>query len=455
MLELAVARARRRHQPPAGDRQLRRAQRRREARRASDRRSDAMPIAPPGSCRSRSRRSATAGSRSTTAASSRSARAGAGDAPATSLGSRSRTSRDPARPRQRAHASRALLPARTRCRRRATLRRLGARLIAARRQRPDPGGPDDPRRRRARRSPRRVPPAPRWSATSATRLVSVPLLREAAMRRVVFHELIGFNAPDPRRWSRRRASGCGPATSPATACASAWPRMRRTRCRRRCSRRSRAELASSGARSACTSASRPRRSSSCAPAAGHGARCSTSSARGTRTGRSPACGPVEYLRAIGLLTDACWRCTASSSRTSSCRGCAAAGATLVTCPRSNRWTGAAIPPVDAILRVRRPRRGRHRQPGERRRPERVRGAGGDPATRADVPARTLLDSATRTGADGARLRGRLRHDRAGQAGRADRGARPGRCGRCGRISGERNPSRRTVRWLRAPGSANP
>ena len=58
---------------------------------------------------------------------------------------------------------------------------------------------------------------------------------------------------------------------------------------------------------------------------------------------------------------------------------AAAGATVVTCPRSNRWTGAGDAARRSLLCVRRPRRGRHRQPGQRRRPEPVRGAGGGAA----------------------------------------------------------------------------
>ena len=38
----------------------------------------------------------------------------------------------------------------------------------------------------------------------------------------------------------------------------------------------------------------------------------------------------------------------------------------MTCPRSNGWTGAGAPPIDGFYDVRRARRDRHRQPGQRR-----------------------------------------------------------------------------------------
>lgn len=60
----------------------------------------------------------------------------------------------------------------------------------------------------------------------------------------------------------------------------------------------------------------------------------------------PRCGPVEYVERFGLLSD---RLLAVHGVQLSYRELAqltAAGATLVTCPRSNRWVGVGNPPVD-------------------------------------------------------------------------------------------------------------
>jgi len=60
----------------------------------------------------------------------------------------------------------------------------------------------------------------------------------------------------------------------------------------------------------------------------------------------PRCGPVEYVDRFGLLSD---RLLAVHGVQLSYRELAqltAAGATLVTCPRSNRWVGVGNPPID-------------------------------------------------------------------------------------------------------------
>jgi len=60
----------------------------------------------------------------------------------------------------------------------------------------------------------------------------------------------------------------------------------------------------------------------------------------------PRCGPVEYIDKFGLLGD---RLLAVHGVQLSYRELAqlcGAGATLVTCPRSNRWVGAGSPPVE-------------------------------------------------------------------------------------------------------------
>jgi cytosine/adenosine deaminase-related metal-dependent hydrolase len=61
---------------------------------------------------------------------------------------------------------------------------------------------------------------------------------------------------------------------------------------------------------------------------------------------APGCGPVEYLDRLGLLNDRLVAVHGVQLTDDELGRLAAAGATLVTCPRSNRWTGAGTPPID-------------------------------------------------------------------------------------------------------------
>jgi cytosine/adenosine deaminase-related metal-dependent hydrolase len=60
----------------------------------------------------------------------------------------------------------------------------------------------------------------------------------------------------------------------------------------------------------------------------------------------PACGPVEYLDRFGLLTPGLLAVHATHLDAHELARLAHAGATVVTCPRSNRWTGAGTPPIE-------------------------------------------------------------------------------------------------------------
>ncbi len=62
--------------------------------------------------------------------------------------------------------------------------------------------------------------------------------------------------------------------------------------------------------------------------------------------KPPGCGPVEYLERLGLLNDRLMAVHGTQLPDDELRRLAAAGATLVTCPRSNRWTGAGTPPIE-------------------------------------------------------------------------------------------------------------
>ena len=60
----------------------------------------------------------------------------------------------------------------------------------------------------------------------------------------------------------------------------------------------------------------------------------------------PGCGPVEYLDRLGLLNERLIAVHGTQLPDGELTRLAGAGATLVTCPRSNRWTGAGTPPID-------------------------------------------------------------------------------------------------------------
>jgi cytosine/adenosine deaminase-related metal-dependent hydrolase len=60
---------------------------------------------------------------------------------------------------------------------------------------------------------------------------------------------------------------------------------------------------------------------------------------------SPGCGPVEYLDRLGVLNARLLAVHGTQLDDGELARLAAAGATLVTCPRSNRWTGAGTPPI--------------------------------------------------------------------------------------------------------------
>jgi len=60
---------------------------------------------------------------------------------------------------------------------------------------------------------------------------------------------------------------------------------------------------------------------------------------------APACGPVEYLERQGLVTDRLLAVHGVRFGADDLNRLKKVDATLVTCPRSNRWTGAGDPPI--------------------------------------------------------------------------------------------------------------
>lgn len=63
----------------------------------------------------------------------------------------------------------------------------------------------------------------------------------------------------------------------------------------------------------------------------------------------PGCGPVEYLDRMGMVDDQLLAVHGVQFTDAELSRLAAARATVVACPRSNRWTGAGAPPLDRFF----------------------------------------------------------------------------------------------------------
>lgn len=61
---------------------------------------------------------------------------------------------------------------------------------------------------------------------------------------------------------------------------------------------------------------------------------------------APACGPVEYLDRLGMVSGHLLAVHGVHFTDGDLARLAAAGSTVVACPRSNRWTGAGTPPIE-------------------------------------------------------------------------------------------------------------
>ena len=65
----------------------------------------------------------------------------------------------------------------------------------------------------------------------------------------------------------------------------------------------------------------------------------------------PRCGPVEYLDRHGWLREGLVAVHGVQLTDAELRGLAGRGVSLVTCPRSNAWTGVGHPPIERFLRA--------------------------------------------------------------------------------------------------------
>ena len=66
--------------------------------------------------------------------------------------------------------------------------------------------------------------------------------------------------------------------------------------------------------------------------------------------RAPGCSPIEYLDRMGFWDERTLAVHAVQASVPDLAILASRGVTLVTCPRSNAWVGAGVPPIDAFYR---------------------------------------------------------------------------------------------------------
>jgi len=66
--------------------------------------------------------------------------------------------------------------------------------------------------------------------------------------------------------------------------------------------------------------------------------------------REPGCSPVEYLDRLGFWDERTLAVHAVQASGADLAVLASRGVTVVTCPRSNAWVGAGVPPVEAFYR---------------------------------------------------------------------------------------------------------
>ena len=222
-------------------------------------------------------------------------------------------------------------------------------LVAERRRHGDPAAPVvcDAARRAIR--------AARDSGTGlfgdiSNTLVTVDLLRDAAVPAYVFCELLGFNAPDPDQRVRQARAQVDAAAAgdtivrvgvaphaPFSVSPALFTAIRR-------------DLdAHPGARTSVHLGESREEVEFLQRGEGPIQRALLAFGAWDPEWSPPACGPLEYLARFGLLQSRVLLIHAVQFTDAELVQVRDAGATIVTCPRSNRWTGAGDPPVERFF----------------------------------------------------------------------------------------------------------
>ena len=212
-------------------------------------------------------------------------------------------------------------------------------------------------------------------------LVSPPVLRDAVMPAVVFHELLGFRDADGRRAvaesrpRRARAEGGGvrvvaAAHAPFSVSAELFTAIRDE------------VRATPASITSVHVGESPEEVQLLRDGSGPWRTRLEELGAWRSDWVAPGRGPGDYLCDLGVIAAGTLAVHGVQLTDRELARMAGAGATLVTCPRSNRWVGVGPPPIGRFFTSGVPRGGRDRQPGERPRPQPVRGAGGDARGRA-------------------------------------------------------------------------
>ena len=176
-------------------------------------------------------------------------------------------------------------------------------------------------------------------------LATVGLLREAQMPARVFHEVLGFNLPDPGavvRAACERLAALEPSDivrvnitphAPYSVAPAMFSEIERV-------------LAGSEAVVSIHLGESPEEIVFLRSGGG-GIRAALESIGAWNPAWTPpGCGPVEYVGKFGLLSERLLAVHGVQLTPREMAQLGLAGATLVTCPRSNRWVGAGSPPVE-------------------------------------------------------------------------------------------------------------
>jgi aminodeoxyfutalosine deaminase len=222
-------------------------------------------------------------------------------------------------------------------------------LVALRRKHPDPAAPQILDAARAAIAQARESGTGLVGDISNT-LVAVGLLQEAHMPARVFHEVLGFNLPDPRavvRAACERLVSLEPSDivrvnitphAPYSVAPAMFFEIERV-------------LAADSNAVASIHLGESPEEIVFLRSGGGGIRAALESIDAWNTSwQPPGCGPVEYMDSFGLLTPRLLAVHGVQFRDDDLARLRAAGATLVTCPRSNRWVGAGDPDVAGFYR---------------------------------------------------------------------------------------------------------
>jgi cytosine/adenosine deaminase-related metal-dependent hydrolase len=183
-------------------------------------------------------------------------------------------------------------------------------------------------------------------------LASVGPIRESGLRGVVFHELLGFNLLDGRRVTETRALRQTAAerggeavrvTIAPHACYSVSPQLLQAIHEER--------LQTPGGITSIHAGESEEEMQFLIEGSGPWPGIIKLVGSWVEGWQPPGMGPVEFLESLGVLDARTLVVHGVRLSETTLERLARVGCTLVTCPRSNQWVGAGVPPIDAFYRA--------------------------------------------------------------------------------------------------------